>query len=301
MFPFFKKKQVDEIKKTGRESSVSSEEFLDQQVEDQEQEIETALSIHPNWNLPKEQEYVFRFLNNDLQPLKPNQISLSGVELEQDNGSLQVTAFVRNSIAKPIRLEKVELLLLNADKDVIGRKEFDLSELGEIPAKSSRPWMFVFEQGTLASQDMPSEGWSLAFNVSSMQPHRLDLAEAWKESLPEEEQNKLAELVKTLPKPKSKEFNIMGLQAKFLENGNLNITVLFRNGNHKGIQIQQLPLEVYDANQDVVARGAFKLEDFEVKANTTKPWSLIYPKEMILKENPDFSKWIVKPFQGGTK
>lgn len=297
MFPFFKKKDAKDVKKTGGDSSVSSEELIGEADQSQEEEVYTELSFHPGWNIPKEQEYVFRFLNNDLHPLKPNQISLAGVELEESNGSVQITAFVRNSLEKAIKLETVELLLLGENQEVYGRKEFDLSELGEIPGKSSLPWMFIFDPATLVDKEIPKDGWSLAFNVSSMQPHRLDLEDAWKESLPEEEQVKLAELVKSLPKLKAKEFNIMGLSARFLEDGSLNITVLFRNGNSKGIQIQQLPLEVYDNEKELVARGAFKLGQFEVKANTTKPWSFIFPKEMVVKENPDLSRWMVKPIQ----
>jgi accessory Sec system S-layer assembly protein len=296
MLPFFKRKNKGQVTKTGLDSSVSSEDLLNITEDSYSEEVETSLSFHPGWNLSKEQEYVFRFLNNDLTSLKPNQISLAGVELEREGNTLQVTAFVRNSLSKPIKLGEVELLLLNNEKKTIAQKQFDLSLLDKIPARSSRPWMFTFEKETVVSDlNLEEDGWSIAFNVSSLQPHRLDLAESWKENISEDIKTKLINIVNSVPKPKPKEFNIMGVSAKFLENGDLNTTVLLRNGNHKGISIQQLPLEVIDANNELVVRGAFKLEDFEVKANTSKPWSFIFPKEMIQKENPDFSKWSVRP------
>jgi accessory Sec system S-layer assembly protein len=295
MLPFFKRKNKGQVTKTGLDSSVSSEDLLDITEDSYNEEVETSLSFHPNWNLSKEQEYVFRFLNNDLTPLKPNQISLAGVELEREGNTLQVTAFVRNSLSKSIKLGEVELLLLDNEKNVIAQKQFDLSVLDVIPTRSSRPWMFTFEKETIVSDLNLDEGWSLAFNVSSLQPHLLDLEESWKKNATEDVKTNLINIVKSLPKPKPKEFNIMGLSAKYLENGNLNITVLLRNGNHKGINIQQLPLEVVDANNELVAHGAFKLEDFVVKANTSKPWSFIFPKELIQKENPDLSKWTVRP------
>ncbi len=296
MFTFFKKKNADEVVKTGRDSSISSSELVDNPHKStQEEEITTALSVHPNWTLPKEKEYVFRFLNNDLPPLKPNQISLSGVELEQDESGIHVTAFLRNSLSKGIKLEKVELLLLDTDQTVIARKEFNLEELGEIPGESSRPWMFIFENETIVKTDIPSQGWSLAFNVSSLQPHRLDLDQNWDDSLPQEEKDKLEKVVEGLPELKPREFNLMGIQAKFMENGELATTILFRNGNPKSVQVQQLPLEVIDANQEVVARGSFILDQFEVKANTTKPWTFIFPADMITNTQPDLSKWAVRP------
>lgn len=298
MFTFFKKKSADEVVKTGGDSSISSNELVDTtQTATPEEEITTSLSIHPDWNLPKEKEYVFRFLNNDLQPLKPNQISLSGVELGEDDNGIQVTAFLRNSLPKGIKLEKVELLLLDRDQTLLARKEFNLAELGEIPGESSRPWMFIFENEAVVKNEIPPEGWSLAFNVSSLQPHKLDLDEKWEDSLPQEEKDKLEKVVESLPELKPREFNLMGIQAKFMDNGELATTILFRNGNPKSVQVQQLPLEVIDANQEVVARGSFILDQFEVKANTSKPWTFIFPMDMVTKSVPDLSKWVVRPIQ----
>ena len=63
----------------------------------------------------------------------------------------------------------------------------------------------------------------------------------------------------------------------------------------KNIQIQQLPLTVEDATGEIIAQGGFKLEDFEVKANTSKPWTFIFPKSLVTKEQPDLSTWKVQP------
>ncbi|RLQ96814.1 accessory Sec system S-layer assembly protein [Falsibacillus albus] len=296
MFPFLKNKTKN-MKKTGLDDTVSSQELIGEQEDSQEEIVETGLSFHPSWRIEKEQEYVFRFLHNELSPLKRNQISLSGVDLSQENGQVQVTAFVRNSLQKTITMGVVELLLLQEDGTILGRKKIDFSELGELPAESSRPWIFPFEQQDLFTEDIPQSNWKLAFNVTSLQEHSLDLDPEWEKSLSDEDKNKLKDIVKSLPKPAPKEFNLMGLTVKMMENGNLNVTILLRNGHENAIQIQQLPLEILDASGEIVAKGGFQLNDFEVKANTTKPWSFVFPKEMILKSNPDFSSWKAQPIQ----
>jgi accessory Sec system S-layer assembly protein len=293
MLPFLNKLK----KSKGKETKVDSADILDHMEDAAQEEVETELSLHPTWKLSKEKEYVLRFLQQDLQPLKPNQLSLAGVELETEKQNLIVTAFVRNSLAKAIRLEKAELLLLSSEKEIVARKEFNLSELGEIPAKSSRPWVFKFDAGSRLLPEIPIEDWSLAFNLSSTQSHRLDLDTNWEEMLPETEKQKLQKLVKDLPKPRNKEINIMGLNAKFLDNGNLTVTVLFRNGNYKGINIQQLPLEILDESGSTVAKGGFNLESFEVKANTSKPWTFIFPKELVLLPDADLGKWKARVVQ----
>lgn len=295
LFSFFKKTD-----KTGKESAIDSKEILDSvEASTNSDKVETELSYHPEWSVPQEQEYVFRFLANELEPLKPNQISLSGIEVDVDPATegWLVKAFFRSSLNQTIQMEEVELLLINDQEEVLATQQFDLSELGEIPAKSARPWIFVFNKENINAENPPTENWKIAFNVQSMMPHRLDLAEAWEAGLADEQKESLQQVVNGLPKLKSKEVNITGFQVKEEEDGSIAASVFVRNGHSKEINIEQLPLEILDANGDLVARGTFKLEDFSVKANTTKPWTFIYPKDLVQKENPDLSRWVAKVVQ----
>ncbi|MGG3005945.1 accessory Sec system S-layer assembly protein [Geobacillus stearothermophilus] len=284
MFPFFKKK-----KKSGGDTAVSAREIVEEagDVSDTE-DVYTELSLHPSWNVPAEEQYVLRFLNNELLPLKPNQISLSGISLSKEIDGVVVSAFVRHSLPKPIQIGRVPLLLLREDGSVLARKEFDLRELGELPPKTSRPWRFIFGHDTLRTDDIPSEGWKLAFELKPK--HRLELDKSWEEALPETEKEALRRLVDELGPPKAGEVNFFGLQA-VVADGELRVTVLIRNGSDKTIYLEQLPLQVEDAAGEVVAKGGFKLDRLEVKANTTKPWTFIFPQSLIQKEEPDFSSW----------
>lgn len=289
---FFRKSE-----KTGADSSIDSKEILDEALDSTNlDEVETELSLHPEWNIPQEQEYVFRFLSNELEPLKPNQISLSGIDIDVEpaNGSWLVKAFFRSSLEQQIQVGTVELMLLDEEGKTLASQEFDLSELGDIPAKSARPWIFVFTKDNILAEEPPAENWKLAFNVQSMVPHSLDLEKSWEEGLTKEQKESLAKVVEGLPKLKPREVNISGFQVKTEENGGLAASVFIRNGHSKEINIEQLPLELIDANGDLVARGSFKLDNFSVKANTTKPWTFIYPREMVQKADADLSRWIIR-------
>lgn len=294
MLSFFKKK-----KKTGVDSTVSSEELLNEVEEvQQESEVNTDLSIHPSMEVPQEQQYVLRFLNNDLPPLKPNQISLAGLDLQQVEDGLVISAFVRNSLPKAIKFEKTDLLLIGPNGERLARKSFDLSELGELPATSSRPWNFIFEKSTLLSDTIPQEGWKLAFELKTK--HQLDLAESWEKSISAEDKDKLKAMVEKLDPPKAGEVNFLGFQAKIIDDQGLHVTMLIRNGSNKNIKLEQLPLQVEDASGEAIAKGGFKLEDFEVKANTSKPWTFIFPKSLLLKEDIDLSRWKAFPIQNNS-
>lgn len=296
MLSLFKKKNVN---KTGEDTTVSSEELLNEAVETSvEEEVETKLFYSPAYEPAQELKYVYQFLNLELSPLNPNQISLAGVDLKQDEGKVIVTAFIRNSLSKAIKLQEMPLLLLGADGEKLGRKEFDLSVVGEIPEKSSVPWLFQFTSNDLAVEDeLPKTGWKLAFELKTQKKHSLDLEESWANSLPEQDKVRLQQLVDGMAAPKPGEVNFMGLQAKKSDDGNLHVTMLIRNGSDKNIQLQQLPLEVVDASGDVIAKGGFALNDFEVKANTSKPWTFIFPSSLVLKEEIDLSVWKAYPPQ----
>ena len=147
LFSFFKKTE-----KTGSESTIGSEEIIDGlNASTNTDEVETTLSLHPEWNVPQEQEYVFRFLSNELEPLKPNQISLSGIDIDVEpaNGSWLVKAFFRSSLDQQISVGSVELMLLDEEGKTLASDEFDLKELGDIPARSARPWVFVFTKDNI--------------------------------------------------------------------------------------------------------------------------------------------------------
>ncbi|WP_432357408.1 accessory Sec system S-layer assembly protein [Sporosarcina sp. UB5] len=292
LFNLFKKTE-----KTGSDSTVDSEEIVEGSAQSTStDEVETTLSLHPEWALSQEQEYVFRFLANELEPLKPNQISLSGIDIDVEpaNGSWLVKSFFRSSLEQSISVGSVELMLLDEEGKTLASQEFDLKELGDIPGKSARPWVFVFTKENIFAEEPPAENWKLAFNVQSMVPHKLELEQAWEDGLTAEQKEALEKVVENMPKLKPREVNFAGFQVKKQEDGSIAASIFIRNGHSKQINIEKLPLELIDATGEVVARGSFNLAPLSVKANTSKPWTFIYPKEMVQKENPDFSRWTIR-------
>lgn len=70
----------------GNEMPISSKDLLHDEVAstvETTNEVETELSIHPDWKLPQEDIYSFQFLNIECSPLLPNQLSISGIKIEE--------------------------------------------------------------------------------------------------------------------------------------------------------------------------------------------------------------------------
>ncbi|MGQ0514496.1 SLAP domain-containing protein [Bacillus sp. D-CC] len=118
-----------------------------------------------------------------------------------------------------------------------------------------------------------------------------DLNEKINELINEKPSEEQVEQLKRNKVKHADEMNFLGLQAARKENGDLHTTLLIRNGCKDNIQLEQLPLHIEDATGAVVVKGAFTLPNLEIKANTTKPWSFVFPASSILKEDMDLSSW----------
>jgi len=72
LFSFFKKSD-----KVVQENTIDSKDLLGNVTTNkgENRDVETKLSFHPQWDVPQEQKYIFTFLANELEPLKPNQLS----------------------------------------------------------------------------------------------------------------------------------------------------------------------------------------------------------------------------------
>ncbi|MEO4054158.1 accessory Sec system S-layer assembly protein [Solibacillus sp. CAU 1738] len=293
LFDFFKKGD-----KVGTDSAIDSKELAKGTKQTKgDRDVITKLSFHPEWDVPQEQQYVFNFLANELQPLKPNQLSLSAINIETNprSGAWNVKAFFRSSLPEAIELGEIELFILDKDDKRIASKMFNFKDLGVIPAESARPWVFEFDANSIEADEVPEEGWKIAFNLISLRGHQLDLDDTWKKQLPKEQQEELAKIVKDLPKLGKTEVNFTGLQAKLQNDKSLHVSIFIRNGNDKAINLEQLPLEIIDAKGNQVAKGSFKLDPIlTVQPNTTKPWTFIFPAQLVNVKGIDLSRWTAR-------
>lgn len=297
LFSFFKKSD-----KVVQENTIDSKDLLGNasSKNNDNRDVETKLSFHPEWDVPQEQKYIFNFLANELEPLKPNQLSLSSISIEEDprSGKWLVRAFFRSSLPEAIELGEIELFIMDKNDELVASKKFDFKALGTIPGESARPWVFEFEKSTIKVDEVPEDGWKIAFNLVSLRGHQLELDESWEKQLPAAQKEELAKIVKTLPALGETEVNFTGLQAKLAENGNLNVSIFIRNGHNKAINLEQLPLEIIDATGKQVAKGSFKMDPIlTVQPNSTKPWTFIFPADLVEADEADLSRWTARVTQ----
>ncbi|MFF0828404.1 accessory Sec system S-layer assembly protein [Brevibacillus sp. NPDC003359] len=303
------KPTTNEVREQVQEESILSAADTEQshqeakQVQEESTGVITTLSLHELWEkeLGAQEKYSLSFMAQELEPLQPGNISLAGTSLVPHDDGIEVVAFVRNSTDRPISLNEMTLVVLFGDQELFTRQSFDLSELGEIPPRSARPWSFVFAREHFLQVEVLLVNWKIAFEMAQKKmvlPQQLELEESWIKALTDEQKTSLIELAKNLPALKEGEVNIQSVQIRRTESGALNAMLLIRNGSVQSLSFEKLPLALYDASGDKVAEGLFELGSLTVNANTSKPWLFIFPPESILKEELDLSRWKVNVPQG---
>lgn len=273
------------------------------QVQDASSGVITTLSLHKSWEekLSPQEKYSLSFMAQELPPLQAGNISLAGTALVPHDEGIEVTAFIRNSSDEPVHLNEMKLVILFGDQELFTRQTFDLSEIGEIPPRSARPWSFVFDREHFMKVDVLLANWKIAFELAEKKmvlPQQLELEESWIKELSEEQKTYLIQLAKNLPPLKEGEVNIQSVQLRRSSEGDLHVMLLIRNGSAQSLSFEKLPLALFDASGDKVAEGLFELDGLTVNANTSKPWVFIFPPASIQKEAPDLSRWKVSVPQG---
>lgn len=287
--------------------TVADEEEKPVQPEQSKQEVQTQrdpglhdtlLSLHPSWekDMDAGQKYALSFMLSELPPIAAGNVSLAGIKIFPHEDGVEVTAFVRNGLARPIRLQSMPLVMLIHGDQLFARQTFDLSELEEIPAYHARPWSFVFKRENFLQKDAMLANWKLAFEMAQKKlvlPQQLELEESWIKALSDEQKNSLINLARNLPPLQPGEVNIQSVQISRAEDQSLRAMLLIRNGSEQSLSFEKLPLVLIDAQNEKVAEGVFELGGLTVNQGTSKPWLFIFPESSIVKENPDLSRWRV--------
>jgi len=133
-------------------------------------------------------------------------------------------------------------------------------------------------------------------SVGNNEEHLLELSRTQEDAISEESKTKIEEIIQNASIG-TDEMSLIGLSAKRNVDDGLEITLLVSNGTRDHLEIKKLPLNFYDAAEDLSAQGTFQFSDYVVYANTSKPLTIIFPKAGIIKESMDLTTWTVEKAQ----
>jgi SLAP domain-containing protein len=143
----------------------------------------------------------------------------------------------------------------------------------------------ITEEQRIASGD-----WKVYLETRS---HRLLLHETWERAVSTKDREKFQELFDTSPSPRENELLFLPVRAGINYENHLFATVLIQNGSKQDLFFENFPLIINDANM-LAAEHRFTINELVVKANTSTPWTFIFPKETVKQKNLDFSDWSLR-------
>ena len=260
--------------------------------------LKTLLEYSEHWEMDQQERYVFQYYHNKLKGLDPNQINIHGVELHKTGDGFIMTAIIRHSLEKKLNLQDIRLVVRDSKGNELARKDFNMEYFGVLNTLRARPWMFEFEAETflVPEEDIQSKmEFEVLFEIPepAVSEFSLQLDENWSNGLTEEQSASLEKTLTSMEPTKQNEISVSAFNLSEDESG-VNVFVLIRNAFDEETTISNLPLQLFDASNELVAQLGFPLEQFTIKPTHARPISLHFPKAVFTKENPDWTNWNIQ-------
>ncbi|WP_313893768.1 SLAP domain-containing protein [Psychrobacillus sp.] len=258
----------------------------------------TMLEFSDLWNLNEQERYAFEVAHNKLKGLIPNQLSIHGVKLHKTNDGFILTAIIRQSLQKNLALGDIRLIVRDTAGKEIAKKEFNMEYFGELGPLRARPWMFEFDPESLFvphDEIVDQMEFEVVFEYEqkSVSEFTLQLDEKSSKELTDVQKESLKKMLDSLGPLAVNDVSFSAVSLVEQDSG-VTIKLLIRNSFDKVATINNLPLQLSDATENVVVQHDFQLEKFDVHASHGRLVSLFFPKKLFKKANPDWSKWNVK-------
>src|SRR3712207_1786641 len=128
--------------------------------------INTEISIHPDMegSISKFQMECLEEELKSLPVIKEGELDVN-VDFFFDLGDkYEVSIFIRNGLNTAVNLEKIPFVVLDKDEKEVGRKIFNLREVGEIPARSVRPWKIYFKKDEINTTGIDLKDLKIVFD-----------------------------------------------------------------------------------------------------------------------------------------
>src|SRR5690606_14109333 len=102
------------------------------------------LDLEQAWEdgLTDEQKEGLATVVQGLPKLNSREVNISGFQvMQQEDGSIVTSVFIRNGHSKQIDIEQLPLELIDATGDLVAKGSFELAPLS-VKANTSKPWTF---------------------------------------------------------------------------------------------------------------------------------------------------------------
>ena len=229
-----------------------------------------------------------------LPKIEDGQVNLTSEYFVDFEGKIETKVFIRNALPKNINFDDVYLGIQDENGKVIKQQKFNLAYLGDIPPYSVKVTKLFFDEDGINIDDIKFENLKICFSseikaFSSINTEFQDLPE----NLTAEQISICNRYLKDLSKIEVNTVTLTAVDLVKVEDGNVAITIIARNGYSKELELEEIPISVFDKDEDKIASVKFKLNNLKVLPKKARLFNLIIDKQNIVKEDYDLSKWKV--------
>lgn len=228
-----------------------------------------------------------------LPPIKENDINISTIYAFEDSENIEVKVYFRNGLHRKVNFEYLPLTLLNSEGQVVGKKIFDLAEMGDLEYGAARPWKLFFEKSKVDMDRFSPKSCRVVFDgglkAVKYAPIALDETSV--------EDGKYVQMFKTflesLPKVQRESVAISKFKIAIQKPGKIIVTLLIRNGCRKPVKFDKLPITIRDEKNAVVASSNFDTKGLEVGPMKARVCNFIFGTNLNIDNTVVMDNWNV--------
>lgn len=236
-----------------------------------------------------QKEFIIEELN-ELPPLEDGQVSINGIYTFDMGDKLEVSVYLRNGLSKQINFDKVPLVIVNKNGEVLAKQIMDMKDFGILPPLSARPYKVYFDKNNILIDKISKDDWKIQFEQSITAVNTVKVEfEDMPESIHHELKSSFIKFLNDLPLIKAGDVNIEVFKTLKCMDNSISIIFLIRNGCDTIVKLERLPIIVKDDAGEIVAKGIFDIENISVNPHKAKIYDFTITEDYIVNKDYDIN------------
>jgi SLAP domain-containing protein len=226
----------------------------------------------------------------ELPTLEEGQVSINGTYTFDMGDKIEVSVYLRNGLSKQINFDKVPLVIVNKNGDVLAKQVMDMGDFGILPPFSARPYKVYFDKANLLVDTISNDDFKIQFekSISAINTVKVEL-EDMPENMDYELKSSFTKFLAKLPLIKAGDVNIEVFKTLRGMDNTISIVFMIRNGCDKNVKLERLPIIIKDEQGEVVAKGVFDIDNVSVNPHKAKVYDFTITEEYIVNKDFDIS------------
>ncbi|MFT9849631.1 SLAP domain-containing protein [Aneurinibacillus sp. REN35] len=253
-------------------------------------------SVRPSFE--QDDIYVLQFASSELPEIEQGVLAIDGFKLKQEFQGFSVQAFIRNTMADDVTIDKLPLVLKDADGKLLAHHVFELDEAMRIPQNSMVPWRSVFPYPSFITSNGNLSAWHVAFYMKGGETHTriTDLNfetsdQSWQQQSQQVDSEVMEGIQKALAQTEGM-VHILGLSAAVRQDGGIDAMVALRNDRDEAVYLEDNTVfALVDAQGNELASHTFDLSHIELPPHSASPYTLLFPKESVQVAGDSLEEW----------